>query len=134
MSANIVLPVSGATPETTRGTRVLPQFLRAFIHLSGFPSRTAPRIFCRKNNGCCTTIAEDCAARLGGAAPAGGLLAVELDAPRPADGLPVLSAVAGLHPGGGRAGLVARRHVVVDAFAQGVRPALHTVRAGLVAV
>ena len=34
----------------------------------------------------------------------------------------------------GRAGLAAGRHVVVDALAPGVRPALHPVRAGLVAV
>jgi hypothetical protein len=44
--------VSGATPETTRETRVLPHFLRACIHLSGFSIRTAPVIFYRLNNGC----------------------------------------------------------------------------------
>ena len=85
-------------------------------------------------HGCRTTTAAICAARLGGIAPAGGVLAVELDAARPADGLPVLPAVAGLHPGGGCAGLAACRHVVVDALAPGIRPALHPVRAGLVAV
>ena len=120
--------------KTTCGTRVLPHSLRAFVHPSGFSIRTAPGIFCRLNNGSYTTTAADCTARLGGAAPAGGMLAVELDAAGPADGLPVLPAVAGLHPGGGRAGLVARRHVVVDALAQGVRPALYPVRAGVVAV
>src|ERR1019366_6220028 len=127
-------PVSGGTPETTRGTRVLPHFLRPLIHPSGFSIRTAPGIFCRLNNGCHTTTAADCTARLGGFVPAVGVLAVELDAARPADGLPVLPAVAGLHPGGGRAGLAARRRVVVDAFAPRVRPTLPPVRAGLVAV
>ena len=39
--------VSGATPKTTRGTRVLPHFLRAFFHLSSFPIRTPAVIVCR---------------------------------------------------------------------------------------
>ena len=99
-----------------------------------FPNRTAPVILCRSNNGCRTTTAAICAARLAGIAPAGGVLAVELDAARPAHRLPVLPAVAGLHPGGGLSGLAARRRVVVVAFAPGIRPALHPVRAGLVAV
>ena len=85
-------------------------------------------------HGCRTTTAAICAARLGGIAPAGGVLAVELDAARPAHGLPVLPAVARLHPGGGRAGLAANWRVVVDAFSPGIRHALHPVRAGLVAV
>src|ERR1035437_2365260 len=90
--------------------------------------------FCRKNNECYTTTATVRAARLAGIVPGGGVLAVELDAARPAHGLPVLPAVAGLQPGGERAGLAANRRVVVDAIAHGIRPALHSVHAGLVAV
>ena len=74
------------------------------------------------------------AAGLAGIAPVGGVLAAELDPARPAYSLPVLSIVARLHPGGGRAGRLAQWRVIVDALAPGLSPALCPVRAGVVAV
>ena len=72
---------------------------------AGVNSIRTVRYFLSENNGCRTTTAAVCAARLAGIVPAGGVLAAELDAARRADGLPVLPAVAGLYPRGGRAGL-----------------------------
>ncbi len=43
-------------------------------------------------------------ARLGGANPRGDMLAIELDSARRADGLPLLSALAGIHPDCGCSG------------------------------
>jgi len=69
---------------------------------------------------------RDLRRKAAGIVPAGGVLALELDAAGPADGLPVLPVVAGLHPGGGRAGL--RRTAAARARA-GFHPAeVRTVR------
>ena len=62
-----------------------------------------------------TSCGENPGAGMGGPCSPGGVLAVELDAAGDADGVFILSAVAGLHSGDGRAGVPAARHVVVGA-------------------
>lgn len=109
-------------------------YLSPRLHPSARLFKTNRTGYCRLNNESRTTTAAICAARLAGIALAGGVLAAELDAAGRTHRLPVLPAVAGLHPDGGRAGLAARRHVVVVTRALRICPSLYPVRAGVVAV